>query len=253
MCIGLGWLGSKPAEGGYVLAARMLTVWYFLHFIVVLPLLGLVEKPKPLPNSISESVLRSAQAKAIAAVARSLPSPARPFDASAHRAGRGAGARAADARRGNKWSFAGLFGHYDPGAAAARVQDLPEVCSTCHSLKLVAFRNLAEPRADPDFSAAQAAAIAAMYKVNDGPNDQGHMFQRPGRPADIFPPPFPNDAAARFANGGALPPDMSVLAKARSSSAASPGSCSISCRPYQEHGPDYIDAVLKGYARSPPA
>jgi quinol-cytochrome oxidoreductase complex cytochrome b subunit len=58
VCIGLGWLGSKPAEGGYVIASRILTAWYFLHFLVILPILGLIEKPKPLPNSISESVLR---------------------------------------------------------------------------------------------------------------------------------------------------------------------------------------------------
>lgn len=58
VCIGLGWLGSKPAEGGYVLAARVLTFYYFAHFIIVLPLLGIFEKTKPLPNSISESVLK---------------------------------------------------------------------------------------------------------------------------------------------------------------------------------------------------
>ena len=58
VCVGLGWLGSKPAEGGYVIAARILTAWYFIHFVIILPLLGLFETPKPLPSSISEAVLR---------------------------------------------------------------------------------------------------------------------------------------------------------------------------------------------------
>src|SRR5437762_3423907 len=61
VCIGLGWLGSKPAEGGYVIAARFLTAWYFIHFIIVLPLLGLIETPRPVPNSITEAVLRNKQ------------------------------------------------------------------------------------------------------------------------------------------------------------------------------------------------
>ena len=62
VCILLGWLGAKPAEGGYVIAARILTIYYFAHFLVILPLLGMFEKPKPLPNSISESVLGAKKA-----------------------------------------------------------------------------------------------------------------------------------------------------------------------------------------------
>ncbi len=89
-----------------------------------------------------------------------------------------------------------------------------EVCQSCHCLSLLSFRNLAEP-GGPGFTPAQAAAIAAEYKVQDGPNDAGEMFERAGRPADRFPKPFPNDNAARAANGGALPPDLSVMAKAR--------------------------------------
>jgi len=60
VCVGLGWLGSKPAEGNYVLAARILTAWYFIHFLIILPLLGLVERPKPVPASISDAILRKA-------------------------------------------------------------------------------------------------------------------------------------------------------------------------------------------------
>ena len=89
-----------------------------------------------------------------------------------------------------------------------------EVCRSCHGLKLFAFRNLSEP-GGPEFAPAQVNALAAEYKIKDGPNDAGDMFERPGRPADRFPSPFPNDQAAAAANGGKAPPDLSVMAKAR--------------------------------------
>ncbi len=106
------------------------------------------------------------------------------------------------------WSFSGPFGTYDRGAIAARLQGLPEVCQGCHSLSLVSFRNLAEA-GGPGYSPAQAAAVAAEYKIKDGPNDQGEQFERDGRPADYFPSPFPNEQAARAANNGVVPPDFS--------------------------------------------
>jgi ubiquinol-cytochrome c reductase cytochrome c1 subunit len=149
------------------------------------------------------------------------------------------------------WSFAGPFGTYDQAQLQRGFKIYKEVCSTCHSLKLVAFRNLADP-GGPGFSEAQAATIAAGYQVTDGPNDQGQMFQRPGRVADTFPPPFPNDNAARAALGGGLPPDMSVLAKARSYEAGFPWFILDAFRMYQEDGPDYIHAILSGYS-DPPA
>ena len=89
-----------------------------------------------------------------------------------------------------------------------------EVCSNCHSLNYIAFRNLADA-GGPAIRKRRRRRFAAEYKIKDGPNDQGDMFERPGRPADYFPPPFPNEQAARAANGGGLPPDMSLLAKAR--------------------------------------
>src|ERR1700745_3602052 len=109
------------------------------------------------------------------------------------------------------WSFHGPFGLYDPGQLQRGFKIYREACSSCHSLKLLAFRNLAHP-AGTKFSHAQAAAIAGTFQVTAGPNDQGEMFQRPGKLADYFPPPFANDQAARNANGGGLPPAMSVLA-----------------------------------------
>src|SRR3954463_16817086 len=106
-----------------------------------------------------------------------------------------------------KWSFAGPRGLFDRAQLQRGFKVYREVCGNCHSLSLVAFRNLAE-RGGPEFSAAQATAVAAEYKIKDGPNDQGEMFERPGRLADYFPPPFPNEATARASNGGALPPDL---------------------------------------------
>ncbi len=160
-------------------------------------------------------------------------------------------AQEADAPPRQQWSFSGPFGTYDPAQLQRGFKVYKEVCSACHSLRLVAFRNLADPDG-PAFSEAQAAAVAAGYQVTDGPNDQGQMFQRPGRLADTFPPPFPNDQAARAALGGGLPPDMSVLAKARSYEAGFPWFIFDAFRMYQEDGPDYIHAILTGYT-DPPA
>jgi cytochrome c1 len=149
------------------------------------------------------------------------------------------------------WSFHGPFGLYDPGQLQRGFKIYREVCSSCHSLKLLAFRNLADP-GGPQFSEAQAAAIASSFQVTAGPNDQGEMFQRPGKLADYFPPPFANDQAARNANGGGLPPDMSVLAKARGFESGFPWFIFNIFTQYQEQGPDYIHGILIGY-EDPPA
>lgn len=128
------------------------------------------------------------------------------------------------------WSFSGIFGTYDPQALQRGFLVYKQVCSSCHSMDLLAYRNLEAL----GYSEEQVRAIASQYTVTDGPNDQGEMFERPARPSDSFVAPFPNDQAARAANGGALPPDMSVLAKARTG------------------GPDYIYALLTGYEEPPP-
>jgi cytochrome c1 len=125
-----------------------------------------------------------------------------------------------------------------------------EVCQSCHGLTLLSFRNLAE-RGGPEFSRAQAAAVAAEYKIKDGPNDQGEMFERPGRVADRFPAPFPNEQAARAANGGASPPDLSLAAKARTYERGFPWFVFDIFTQYQEQGVDYITALLKGYEDPP--
>jgi cytochrome c1 len=159
-------------------------------------------------------------------------------------------AQEADAPPRQHWSFAGPFGQYDPQQLQRGFKIYKEVCSNCHSLKLLAFRNLADP-GGLGFTEAQAAAVAAMFQVTDGPNDQGQMFQRPGKIADYFPPPVPTDQAARAALGGGLPPDMSVLAKARSYEAGFPRFIFDAFTEYQEDGPDYIHAIVNGYGKAP--
>jgi cytochrome c1 len=144
------------------------------------------------------------------------------------------------------WSFTGFFGHYDPEQLQRGFKVYKEVCSNCHSLKFVAFRNLAEP-GGPGFSASQVKALAATYQIHDGPNDQGEMFDRPGRPSDYFPWAFPNAAAARAALGG-LPPDMSLLAKARAWERGFPVFVLDAFTQVEEaEGPTYIHAILNGY------
>ena len=109
------------------------------------------------------------------------------------------------------WSFAGPFGTYDKAQLQRGLKVYKEVCSACHSMNLVAFRTLE----DLGYSEAQVKAFAAEYTVQDGPNADGEMFERPAIPSDHFPSPFPNVEAAAAANNGAAPPDLSLIAKAR--------------------------------------
>ena len=130
------------------------------------------------------------------------------------------------------WSFKGLFGKFDRAALQRGYQVYTEVCSSCHSMKYLSYRNLAE-KGGPEFSEAQAKAIAASFEVKDGPNADGDMFTRPGKLSDKFVMPYENVKAAQAANGGAYPPDMSVLVKARGG------------------GVDYIYSLLQGYEDPP--
>tara|TARA_B100001564_G_scaffold325704_1_gene307440 strand:+ start:841 stop:1623 length:783 start_codon:yes stop_codon:yes gene_type:complete len=131
------------------------------------------------------------------------------------------------------WSFKGLTGKFDRASLQRGFQVYKEVCSSCHSMQYLSYRNLGEP-GGPEFSAVEVKAIAASVEVEDGPDSQGEMFTRPGKPSDKFKSPYPNVNASIAANGGAYPPDMSVLVKAR------PG------------GSDYIYSVLVGYEEPPP-
>jgi len=146
------------------------------------------------------------------------------------------------------WSFSGPFGMYDEGQLQRGFKIYREVCSNCHSMNFVSFRNLADP-GGPGFTEAQAAAVAADYKIKDV-DDKGQPIERAGRPADYFPAPFPN-AAAAAATYGVAPPDMSTLAKARGYTRGFPWFVIDMFTQYQELGPDYIHAILTGYEDAP--
>jgi len=130
------------------------------------------------------------------------------------------------------WRFKGIFGTFDKSSLQRGYQVYQEVCSGCHSIQHLSYRNLSE-KGGPEFSLDEAKAIAAQFEVTDGPNDDGEMFTRPRRLSDKFVNPFPNIQAATAANGGAYPPDMSVLVKAR------------------KGGADYIYSLLLGYEEAP--
>lgn len=112
------------------------------------------------------------------------------------------------------WSFSGVTGHFDKAQLQRGFQVYKEVCSACHGLKFLHWRNLGE-KGGPGFPEAEVKALAAEVEVVDGPDEEGEMFDRPGLPSDSMGAPFANDAAARASNNGALPPDLSLLAKAR--------------------------------------
>ena len=130
------------------------------------------------------------------------------------------------------WSFKGFTGKFDRSSLQRGYQVYNEVCASCHSMSLLSYRNLGEP-GGPEFPLDEVKNIAASFEVTDGPDDQGEMFTRPGRPSDKFVSPYPNVNAAIAANGGAYPPDMSVLVKSR------------------KGGADYIYSVLMGYEEPP--
>lgn len=213
-CVVLGYCGSQPPEGIFVIVSRLATAYYFAFFLVIMPLLGKFEKTKPLPESISAAASKHL---AIAAAIILL------------------GFGTANASSGgvhNKqipWKFDGIMGNVDVQSAQRGYQVYKQVCASCHSLKRVAYRNLAEI----GFSEAEIKAIAAEYKVQDGPNDEGEMFERPARPSDRFNSPFANEKAARASNNGAYPPDLSLIIKAR------------------PDGANYLYSLLTGYEEPP--
>ncbi|AZL16446.1 cytochrome c1 [Rickettsiales endosymbiont of Stachyamoeba lipophora] len=129
----------------------------------------------------------------------------------------------------HEWSFEGFFGKFDRQAVQRGFQIYKEVCSACHGLDRVAFRNLKEI----GFADGEIKTIAAGYNVIDGPNDNGEMFERPGVPSDYFVAPYPNEKASRAANNGAFPPDLSLIIKAR------------------HDGANYVYSLLNGYHNTP--
>jgi len=130
------------------------------------------------------------------------------------------------------WTFTGAFGKFDRAQLQRGFKVYQEVCASCHGMRFLHYRNLGES-GGPEFSEAAVKVIAASAQVEDGPDDEGSMFERPGRPSDAFVSPFKNDQEARASNSGALPPDLSVIAKAR------------------PHGVNYLYSLLTGYTESP--
>ncbi len=127
------------------------------------------------------------------------------------------------------WPQDGIFGTYDRASLQRGLQVYQQVCASCHGLKRVAFRTLT----DLGFTMDQVKKIAAEYEFEDGPDEEGEMFTRPGAPYDYFPSPFPNEKAAAAANGGAVPPDLSLIVKAR------------------RGREDYVYSILTGYEEAP--
>lgn len=128
------------------------------------------------------------------------------------------------------WKFDGVTGKFDKPAIQRGYQVYKEVCAACHSVNLLSFRNLQKV----GFSEAEVKALASSYSVQDGPNDDGEMFERAGLPSDKIPNPYPNKKAAQAANGGAYPPDLSLIVKAR------------------HDGANYLFSLLTGYGETAP-
>jgi len=154
------------------------------------------------------------------------------------------------------WTFAGPFGYYDQDQLRRGFQVYQQVCSSCHGMDLVSYRNLGD-ESGPNLPDEQVEAIASQYNVMDGPNDQGEMFERPATPQDSFANPYRNDKEAALVNNGVVPPDLSVIAKARNVSPdvawyMSPVAIAQDLvTMYAEGGPDYIYALLMGYKQPP--
>jgi ubiquinol-cytochrome c reductase cytochrome c1 subunit len=137
-----------------------------------------------------------------------------------------------------EWSFNGFFGSFDQPQLKRGFQIYKDVCSGCHSMNLLHYRDLEKI----GFTDDEVKAIAAEAQVQDGPNDAGDMFDRPGKPSDPFHAPFPNEQAARASNNGALPPDFSLIAKSRAGAGFT-----------GYDGADYIFSLMTSYQDPPPA
>ena len=214
----LGICGAHKPEGIWVVLSRVATFYYFAHFLVILPILGKIERPLPLPESISNPVVvRSAMAAALVAF----------FGLAAMQPARAEMAEVPIPAQ--KWSFDGVFGSIDMAAAQRGFKVYSEVCAACHSMQFLHYRDLAGIGLSPE----QIKGIAAAVTVPLGLNDAGEPKEGPGTAASQFRSPFPNDPAARAANNGSLPPDLSLIVNAR------------------EGGADYIYALMVGFGDAP--
>jgi len=156
----------------------------------------------------------------------------------------------------NSWSFSGLGGQYDKAQLQRGFQVYREVCASCHGLNRVAFRNLVQ-KGGPEFPEEDVKALAAEYEVDALPNEDGEVQKRPAKLSDTFPPLYANEQEARSIHNGALPPDLSVIAKARGVAYVGTwywhpfAMMQDIFNGYQEGGSDYLVALLKGYKEPP--
>ena len=238
-CVALTYLGAKPAEGIYVVLSRLCTVYYFAHFIILLPALSVFETPRSLPRSIGKSVLGGGNGiphlrrrrlgrnhdgsstkviillltvlitVPIATTARSAESVAFPTQ---------------------EWSFNGPFGTFNRGELQRGFQVYKEVCATCHSLNFISFRNLT----DLGFNENEVKAIAAEFQVEDGPNNEGDMFERAAIPL-ICGHRHTQMTMLRELVTMAFSPDLSLMVDARAG------------------GADYLYALLVDIMKRPKA
>ena len=216
----LGVCGAHKPEGIWVILSRLAALYYFGHLLVILPILGKIERPLPLPESISNPVV--VRSVAIVALIASL------FAVQSLQPAHAEGMAEAPLPA-QKWSFDGVFGTVDSASAQRGFQVYKEVCSTCHSMKFLHYRDLA----GIGLSEEQIKGIAASVEVPLGLNDAGEPKVGPGTPASQFRSPYPNDVAARAAMNGALPPDLSLIVNAR------------------EGGADYLYALMVGFGDAP--
>ncbi|EKE09607.1 MAG: hypothetical protein ACD_16C00130G0012 [uncultured bacterium] len=218
-CLVLGFVGAYSPD--YVFTdfgslsnqtlGQLTTFFYFAFFLLALPLLGIFEKHKPLPTSLSKPVLKSILFLALLTYPHTLLAEELPLPPQ------------------QEWSFEGPFGTYNREDLQHGFQIYQQVCSVCHGLKHVAFRDLAAL----GYNAEEIKVIAARYKI-ETIDDEGNVIEKPAIPIDTFPNPYKNEQAARAANNGAFPPDLSLMTKAR------------------PDGHNYLYALLTGYETVPP-
>jgi ubiquinol-cytochrome c reductase cytochrome b/c1 subunit len=220
-CLSLGWAGGQSPEGIPLLVSRIATLYYFTFFLVIMPILSKIEKnlpdlPKKPEANPQNPTLTSTSVSIILTIITSITITNCSY-----------GNEAKIPKQ--KWGFEGFTGKFDNSSLRRGFQIYKEVCSTCHQMSFMSYRNLQGMGYSDDV----IKAFAAEGIVIDGPNDEGEMFERQGRPSDKFPQPYPNEKAARAANNGAYPVDLSLITSARN------------------HGPDYLFALLTGYKTCP--
>ncbi len=223
----LTYAGGLPAAGKALTMGRIGAAYYYFFFLFLMPYLGKHEKTDPLPESVSADyaahhggMTHGNVKKVLIPIVLGLGLVLAPHAAHAEDAA---------PLPHQHWPEQGVFGQYNKAALQRGLQVYKEVCSNCHGMKYVYYRSLEGIGYTPE----QIKALAKTYQIPDGPDENGQMFQRAGRPTDHVKSPFPNPETARAAMNGALPPDMSNLVNAR------------------EGGPDYIYAILTGYEPAP--